>query len=437
MRISPLGVARRATPSPPRVYRILPLLAGISLLAFFAVNGHPGSASGQIQGYLLSFLLIMVGLVVAGPWLTMVGSRVLAKRTSRVSLLLAGRRLSDNPRGAFRAIGGLILAIFVTSVAFGTISTLLLDRGSTSTGSTASETVTDQFAFSQNGSVPEVPPTVLRSLRSIHGVKEVTLVYAAPSTMHTAGRVPDINGLGGDVQFGVASCASLATTPALERCHAGATLAALGDDIAFMPVTKSVTIAASTTWPTAHISKAMEGLPVQLVAVDTNGSSSAINRTETVLDRALPFVGSTTLFGELSTQASQLLVVAKTASEVIILASLLIAGCSLAVAMASGVSERKRPFRLLRLSRVPLRVLQRVVALETAAPLIAIALSTAVLGLVAAELFLRSQLGLNLRTPGLAYYAILLGGLVGSLAIIGLTLPLVNRTTRLEDARME
>ena len=45
----------------------------------------------------------MVGLIVAGPWLTMVGSRVMARRTSRPSVLIAGRRMSDNPRGAFRA----------------------------------------------------------------------------------------------------------------------------------------------------------------------------------------------------------------------------------------------------------------------------------------------------------------------------------------------
>ena len=53
------------------------------------------------------------------PWLTMVGSRVIARRTSRTSVLIAGRRMSENPRGAFRAISGLILALFVGSVSVG------------------------------------------------------------------------------------------------------------------------------------------------------------------------------------------------------------------------------------------------------------------------------------------------------------------------------
>ena len=47
MRISPLGVARRTTPPPPRAWRILPLLAGFAELGFFIVHGKPASPSGQ------------------------------------------------------------------------------------------------------------------------------------------------------------------------------------------------------------------------------------------------------------------------------------------------------------------------------------------------------------------------------------------------------
>jgi predicted lysophospholipase L1 biosynthesis ABC-type transport system permease subunit len=173
------------------------------------------------------------------------------------------------------------------------------------------------------------------------------------------------------------------------------------------------------------------------VAVATNGSASAIARSETVLDAAFPFISTTELFGELNASSAQLLTELKTASEVVILASLLIAGCSLAVATVAGVSERKRPFSLLRLTGVPLNVLRRVVALETAAPLIIIALGAAIIGLLASDLFLRSMLGLTLRLPNAPYYLTLLGGLVGSLAIISSALPVLSRVTRPEDSRME
>lgn len=437
VRISPLGVTRRVTPRAPRAYRVIPLVAGVAELAYFAVLGHPTNTGSQIQASLLGFFLVMVGLVLSGPWLTMVGSRLMATRTSHVAPMLAGRRLSDNPQGAYRAISGLILAIFVTSVSVGIISTILIDHGSTSSGSAASKTVTDQFVFDQSNSISSVPEKVLASLRSIGGVSGVTLVRVAPPDLRTSGAVPDINGLGGSIQDGLVSCAELATTPALGRCQADASYAALADDIAFMPVTKPITVAAATVWPAAHFSGHLRALRVQLIAVATDGSQSAINRAETVLDRAFPYENSATLFGQFDVETAQLLNDLKGGSEVVILASLLIAGCSLAVTSAAGLSERKRPLSLLRLTGVPVNVLRRVVTLETAAPLAAIALGSAAIGFVAADLFLRSQLGLTVRLPGPSYYAILVGGLVGALAIVSATLPVLNRITRPEDARME
>jgi hypothetical protein len=58
---------------------------------------------------------------------------------------------------------------------------------------------------------------------------------------------------------------------------------------------------------------------------------------------------------------------------VVIMASLIIAACGLAVNIAAGLGERRRPFRLLRLTGVPTGVLRRVVALESALPLFLVA----------------------------------------------------------------
>src|SRR3984885_11418748 len=55
----------------------------------------------------------MIGLVIAGPWLT-AQTAVLFGRTARGSSgLLASRPLADNPRGAFRSVTGLVLAVFL------------------------------------------------------------------------------------------------------------------------------------------------------------------------------------------------------------------------------------------------------------------------------------------------------------------------------------
>ena len=70
-----------------------------------------------------SFAIILVGLFIAGPWLTMAAARVMARWTSRPGTLIAARRIADDPRAAFRAVSGLVLALFITTVAVVAIST--------------------------------------------------------------------------------------------------------------------------------------------------------------------------------------------------------------------------------------------------------------------------------------------------------------------------
>ena len=163
VRISPLGVTRRVTPPAPRAYRLIPLLAGHRRTRLLRRRRAPASSGGQIEAYFLGFLLIMAGLVIAGPWLTMVGSRIMARRTSRPAVLIAGRRLADNPRAAFRSISGLILALFVTSVSVGIITTILADHGAPANGVAASGTLVDQFITGETASGQPLTASARRS----------------------------------------------------------------------------------------------------------------------------------------------------------------------------------------------------------------------------------------------------------------------------------
>ena len=152
--ISPLGVARRVTPKPPRAWRTLPLLAGLAELGFFAVRGGQLSVDAETQVLVSGFLLIIVGLVIAGPWLTMAVARVMARRTSRPGALIAARRLADDPRAAFRAVSGLVLALFITTVAVVAITTQDT-KDLTRFGSAAEANVlTDQLAYQSSSRVP-------------------------------------------------------------------------------------------------------------------------------------------------------------------------------------------------------------------------------------------------------------------------------------------
>jgi hypothetical protein len=105
------------------------------------------------------------------------------------------------------------------------------------------------------------------------------------------------------------------------------------------------------------------------------------------------------------------------------------------VSLVAGLNDRRRPFSLLRLTGAPLGMLRRVVALESAAPLLLAAAASMGTGFLAAYLFLHSQLNETLQPPSLEYFLVVLAGLVASLGIIASTLPLLERITGPATAR--
>jgi hypothetical protein len=431
VQISPLGVTRRVTPPAPRPYGLILLIAGIGELAYFALAGHPKSSNTQVEVYLLGFFLTMLGVVIAGPWLTKAGAGVLARRTSGPATLIAGRRLGDNPRAAFRSISGLIVALFVTSVAVGTTTTVLADRGAPSGRAGISDVLADSFIVNETAAgqpisaVATVPGTLLARLRSIPGAGETAVIHTDPGA--PASPRQDESDLPGLVL-----CAQLARIPALGHCQAGAAVATIT-----VYFGEAGTGASQVqVWPAASVSpQRLARLPAETLAVGTNGSLPAIERARTVLETALPYLGPPAVLGGTPGQNSYAEL--QRLSEVVIVASLVIAGCSLAVSVAGGLTDRKRPFSLLRLAGAPVGMLRRVVALESAVPLVVIALFSAGAGFLASGLFLQSELSESLRPPGIAYYAIVLAGLAVSLGVIAATFPLLARITGPEAARNE
>jgi hypothetical protein len=116
VRISPLGVSRRTTPPAPKVWRLVPLLLGIALFIVGLAITTPRSVGAPAFPGLI---LILVGLVVGGPWLTTQAARLLGRSVKGASALLAARRLADNPKAAFRTVSGLVLAVFLGTVVAG------------------------------------------------------------------------------------------------------------------------------------------------------------------------------------------------------------------------------------------------------------------------------------------------------------------------------
>ncbi|MGH3420194.1 MAG: FtsX-like permease family protein, partial [Streptosporangiaceae bacterium] len=119
--------------------------------------------------------------------------------------------------------------------------------------------------------------------------------------------------------------------------------------------------------------------------------------------------------------------------------TILVAGCSLAVAIGGGLADRKRPFTLLRVGGTPVGTLYRVLLIEAAVPLAAATLLAAALayGMSVLTLWRLAPPGMAIPLLGPVYYATMGIGLAMALVVIGVTLPLLNRMTGPDNARFE
>ena len=415
---SPLGVARRVTPRPPGVVRVLPLLAGLGWLAWLAYASDIGSSRDtgrQANAYLVGALLTMTGLLVAGPWLTMAASRLVARRARRPAALLAGRRLADDPRAGFRAVSGLVLAVFVGTATTAVLTTIAhRDAQGATGGPYSAATVMHDLRPEGAGATTAVV------LPALPGVRGVALLRALPGTRYG----PEL-----------VSCAELALAPAFGRCSPGATTARLDLDLGGGVVDRSRPLS-THTWPAADRPvAALAALPVERVVVMTDGTPATVERVRTALGLAEPRTFPPGTLAEYHARSQRDLARLRRLADVVLVAGVPIAGCSLAVGVAGGLADRRRPFSLLRLAGTPLALLRRVVVLEAAVPLVVTAALSAGTGVLSAHLFLRAQLQEPLQPLGSAYYALLAAGLVTGLLVVAAALPLLRATTGPEAAR--
>ena len=82
-------------------------------------------------------------------------------------------------------------------------------------------------------------------------------------------------------------------------------------------------------------------------------------------------------------------------------------------------------------------MLRRVIALESAVPLLTVAVVSIGVGFAASAMFASVQLQHTLVAPGAGYYLIVMAGIAASLGIIAATFPLLRRITGPETARNE
>ena len=425
VQISPLGVTRRATPKPPTFWRLIPLVIGVGVFVYgLSKTTRDGIGAPAYPGLLLT----MIGLVVVGPWLTAWAAWLFSRFAHGSSALLAARRLADNPKGAFRAVTGLTLAVFLGTMA-GLIVPALNATQQTPTAGALSNILIDQV-----GTPAAAGQQLISGITAIRGATVYPLYDLQPPG----------EGLGPTLI--AVSCADMRAIAGLGRCAPGVRAVQVMDNSLFddNPIYDTKPIVDSTS--PAYTGK-LNTLPLQTVLVKVNGPAT-LERVRTYLAvHAPPQVGGNSgnsptpprTFGEtLQIRTARAALFEKILYAAVAL-TLTVAGCSLAVSAGGGLVDRKRPFTLLRVSGTPVSVLSRVVLLEAAVPLIAATVVAAAIAYATSvTAFLRlAPVGTAIPQLGRDYYTIMGIGLVVAFGVITLTLPLLRRMTAPSTARFE
>ena len=113
--IGPLGGSRERTERRPRLISLAPVILGTAGLVSTPAVARQESA---LTIYLLpvSFLCAMLGLLWAGPlltWWVARGGRALARSAAQV---IGFNRITQHPRAVFRAVAGVVIAVYAMTV---------------------------------------------------------------------------------------------------------------------------------------------------------------------------------------------------------------------------------------------------------------------------------------------------------------------------------
>ena len=416
--IGPLGVTRAVHEKTPTMWRSVPLLAGLAamitavLLIRVLEVRLPWLESPLLIG---GFVLVLVGIVVIGPWLTRLVSGVGLRQARSAAGVIAASRIQRTPVATFRSVSGLVIAVFVVSVFAGGSSII------------------------ESTKAPPAGP----------GLLQPTSLYATVGTGHTAGQVAEAAREAKELP-GVRSAAVGYGPAVLSAPDSGPDIylrAADAPGLGFedIPAAQIVAVDTSFLWtaqplalnpaPAANLGRMV---PIVIV-LGTDGTPEAMDRARTALNisgiTAIPATSPLDLKLQSSTRLIQGLAVLAYLGMFVAIA---IAGLSLAVATASAVLDRKRVLGLMRLMGMPVSVLRRIITREAAVPLLTVLLLSVGLGFLVAWLmvtFIDDTYRVTWPAPG--YFMALGLSLLLALGAVTATFSLIRGNTAMTATRFE
>jgi hypothetical protein len=403
---------------------LIPLILGILATLYITVWGGPISEITMIG----TFLLMGLGLFMAGPWVTAKIAWVLQRFAPGASMLIASSRLLKRPTAIFKAVSGVVIAIFAVST-FNAIITSYVNTDAT-----------QQILLPESTLVVMMPadPTVVKAATeemkeklTPPGVTNIIPFYYVPDDLTPA-----------KVALHTPEGPKTVTPDLLIACSDAKQLEIMtcsDNDSRFVAVSSQILYnkqSSDMQWQVITLdSRELGSSP--WILVGTDGTSTTREQVRTEIEKIVGTEALAATSGETYQEGTRLFWQLTQLMNVGIFVTLLVAGCSLLIAVADSLLERKRPFTLLRLTGMSLSQLRWTVMLEAAIPLMIISLLSVVIGTAFGGLLLYATTGVSVSMPGWIFMLTIAVGLLLSLGVVACTLPLLDKLTRSENAKFE
>ncbi|MDR1358010.1 MAG: FtsX-like permease family protein [Coriobacteriales bacterium] len=456
-----LGASREIVEKKPGLWRLAPLLLGMVTLAGGGwLSSHYDLFSGLSEIlfsilFVAGFVAILVGLVLAGPLLTWWASRFAARFSRSAAGVIAFARIKQHPQAAFRAVGGLVVAVFVVSFFFAAITIARVD---TDDGAGAAEATDASLSgtgdatgnASERAAARPAPPLLHASLSGGYTVADMDAVQTQLEAAEGVTGVVVVSYLEGPAGEEAASSEGAAVIRATDAAVLGIPQAEVPDApwIAVPPRYLPSAYVPSDADPAHPIQAAqfadIEELRPSYLLVAYGGDELMCERVRTtLLTSSLRLVMAPLTTAEMRDDGSANAFIQEYAylANLGVLIATAVSGISMAVSTISSILDRRRTLALMRLTGMPHTALRRMIAAETLLPLFVVFLLSTALGFIVAQLLLsgltegRRFVDFSLLDP--MYFVVLAISLLLATAAIVATFPTAHRSTALTATRFE
>lgn len=409
----PLGTSRQQHERQPQKFTLIPLIAGVSALVATAIApSHDIVIPGAQLIILAGFVLTTIGLLIAGPYLTFLTSRIAAQHARSASGVIAFNRIRRLPRTTFRSVSGLVIALFLVSVFSTAVTTIEQTTALTDDDEHLSMSIlidrpqhdlTDEqiAALAQSPGVTHVGLAYFR-------LEEGDGPFFSRADAQHLGLIPASQGQSITTDF-------VAVNPGFEN-------------------NEPITVTAAPGIEQSDLAN-----PIVLIATDGTPAGLEQARTAAIVS-GIEFFNVPSTRAELQSDYGATLAssFAGLANIGIVITSL-ISVISIAVATIGGILDRRRVFGLLRLMGMPIRTLRRIIASETALPLGTVFGACIALGVTVAWAVVTglSQGARTVGWPGFSYYIVIALSVILAVLSLVATFKSAEKNTGITTTRYE